>query len=116
MTTPSQSNPGPDGGRFKNSPPLLQWQTLSSIIGVILLVALPRLTALNQYLIVDEADRWHWAEDFVLALSRGDLPERWWAMAIPALCRSGLKPSGFWGKRSGALSLPVNGLAMPAST
>lgn len=67
------SKPAPDGGRFKNSPPLLQWQTLSSIIGVILLVALPRLTALNQYLIVDEADRWHWAEDFVSALCRGDL-------------------------------------------
>jgi len=43
------------------------------IIGLILLIALPRLTQLNQYLIVDEADRWHWAEDFVSALSRGDL-------------------------------------------
>jgi hypothetical protein len=38
-----------------------------------LLVALPRLTALNQYVIVDEADRWRWAKDFVNALSQGDL-------------------------------------------
>jgi hypothetical protein len=43
------------------------------VIGLILLIALPRLTALNQYLIVDEADRWRWAKEFVLALSRGDL-------------------------------------------
>lgn len=49
------------------------WQNLLSLIGLLLLVALPRLTALNQYLIVDEADRWRWAEDFVYALSRGDL-------------------------------------------
>jgi hypothetical protein len=52
---------------------LATWQNLLSLIGLILLVALPRLTALNQYLIVDEADRWRWAEDFVNALSRGDL-------------------------------------------
>jgi len=43
------------------------------IIGLGLLTAWPRLTALNQYLIVDEEDRWRWAQDFVLALSRGDL-------------------------------------------
>lgn len=42
-------------------------------VGLILLTAVPRLTALNQYLIVDEADRWRWAKDFVSALSRGDL-------------------------------------------
>lgn len=33
----------------------------------------PRLTALNQYLIVDEADRWLWAKDFAYALSQGHL-------------------------------------------
>jgi hypothetical protein len=43
------------------------------IIGLILLTALPRLLALNQYLIVDEADRWRWAKDFVYALSQGNL-------------------------------------------
>jgi hypothetical protein len=36
-------------------------------------MALPRLVSLNQYLIVDEADRWRWAKDFVYALSQGDL-------------------------------------------
>jgi hypothetical protein len=41
-------------------------------LGLILLTALPRLTALNQYVIVDEADRWRWAENFVYALVRGD--------------------------------------------
>ncbi|MFN8456212.1 MAG: glycosyltransferase family 39 protein [Anaerolineae bacterium] len=41
--------------------------------GLIVLTAVPRLTALNQYLIVDEADRWRWAKDFTAALSRGDL-------------------------------------------
>ncbi len=46
---------------------------LVSWLGLVLLVALPRLTTLNQYLIVDEADRWRWAKDFVYALSRGDL-------------------------------------------
>ena len=49
------------------------WGTWLMAIGLILLMALPRLTALNQYLIVDEADRWRWARDFVYALSRGDL-------------------------------------------
>ncbi len=43
------------------------------IIGLILLITLPRLTALNQYVIVDEADRWRWAKDFVSALNQGDL-------------------------------------------
>ena len=42
-------------------------------IGLILLMAVPRLTSLNQYLIVDEADRWRWAKEFSLALQRGDL-------------------------------------------
>jgi 4-amino-4-deoxy-L-arabinose transferase-like glycosyltransferase len=41
--------------------------------GLILLVALPRLTHLNGYLIVDEADRWRWAETFYRALISGDL-------------------------------------------
>ena len=36
-------------------------------------MAWTRLTALNQYLIVDEPDRWRWANEFVLALNRGDL-------------------------------------------
>lgn len=42
-------------------------------LALVLGVGLPRLTALNQYLIVDEADRWRWARDFVWALYRGDL-------------------------------------------
>ncbi len=42
-------------------------------IGLVLLVALPRLLTLNQYLIVDEADRWRWAQNFAQALNRGDL-------------------------------------------
>lgn len=48
------------------------WRSGLWVAGLILLTALPRLTALNQYLIVDEADRWRWAEDFVYALSRAD--------------------------------------------
>jgi hypothetical protein len=48
-------------------------QNLLLFLAIILLISLPRFTRLNQYLIVDEADRWHWAEDFVSALSRGDL-------------------------------------------
>jgi hypothetical protein len=43
------------------------------ILGLLVLVLWPRLTALNQYLIVDEADRWRWATEFVQALNRGDL-------------------------------------------
>ncbi len=46
---------------------------LLAVIGLILLTVLPRFTALNQYIIVDEPDRWRWAKDFVLALSRGNL-------------------------------------------
>jgi hypothetical protein len=46
---------------------------LVAVIGLILLVAVPRLTNLNQYLIVDEADRWRWAKEFSLALEQGDL-------------------------------------------
>lgn len=45
----------------------------AAIIGLLLLVIVPRFTALNQYLIVDEADRWRWAKNFTEALSRGDL-------------------------------------------
>ena len=44
-----------------------------AIVGLILLMVLPRFTALNQYIIVDESDRWLWAEDFTFALHRGDL-------------------------------------------
>ncbi len=51
----------------------VRWTTWLLIIGLILLMTVPRLTALNQYIIVDEADRWRWAEDFVRALSQGDL-------------------------------------------
>lgn len=40
---------------------------------LVLLVAVPRLTALNGYLIIDEADRWRWAEAFYRALIAGDL-------------------------------------------
>ncbi len=42
-------------------------------LGLILLVAVPRLTNLGDYLIVDEADRWQWAKDFVMALQQGNL-------------------------------------------
>ena len=49
------------------------WQTWLVMLGLVGLMAWPRLTALNQYLIVDEADRWRWAKDFVTALSQGDL-------------------------------------------
>ncbi len=42
-------------------------------LGLTLLVAVPRLTHLNGYLIVDETDRWRWANDFVIALSHGNL-------------------------------------------
>lgn len=76
MTTLPIKNPRPSDGRSKTFSSFLQlenWPNLLSLIGLLLLVALPRLTALNQYLIVDEADRWRWAEDFVYALSRGDL-------------------------------------------
>lgn len=71
---------GAESRRFSTSsrpasspPPRLPVSAWLLVIGLVLLTALPRLTALNQYLIVDEADRWHWAEDFVYALSRGDL-------------------------------------------
>ncbi|HXV42709.1 MAG TPA: glycosyltransferase family 39 protein, partial [Anaerolineae bacterium] len=56
-----------------SSPPHLLASSWLLAVGLILLIAWPRLTALNQYLIVDEADRWRWAKDFVAALSRGDL-------------------------------------------
>jgi hypothetical protein len=46
---------------------------LALVIGAILLIALPRLLDIGGYIIVDEADRWRWARDFVYALSRGDL-------------------------------------------
>jgi len=52
----------------------LQWlKRLGLAVGVVLLVALPRLTNLSGYLIVDEADRWAWAEAFYRALIAGDL-------------------------------------------
>jgi hypothetical protein len=76
LTNLQIKNLPPSGGRPKTSSlllPLQNWHNLLGTVGLILLVALPRLTALNQYLIVDEADRWRWAEDFVYALSRGDL-------------------------------------------
>ncbi|MFN8458474.1 MAG: glycosyltransferase family 39 protein [Anaerolineae bacterium] len=53
--------------------PQSKFQNFLIAVGLIGLTAIPRLTALNQYLIVDEADRWRWAKDFVSALSRGDL-------------------------------------------
>ncbi|MDM8528961.1 glycosyltransferase family 39 protein [Anaerolineales bacterium HSG24] len=39
---------------------------------ILILVLLPRLTHLGGYVIIDEADRWRWAESFVLALNEGD--------------------------------------------
>jgi len=39
----------------------------------LLLIFLPRLTHLGGYVIVDEADRWRWAEDFTNALLQRDL-------------------------------------------
>lgn len=53
--------------------PLLKIKAVWAAVGLLLLVAVPRLTALNQYLIVDETDRWLWAKAFVQALSRGNL-------------------------------------------
>jgi hypothetical protein len=41
-------------------------------VGAALLVWLPRLTDLGGYLIIDEADRWRWAESFYRALIAGD--------------------------------------------
>ncbi len=52
----------------------VQWlKRLGLTVGIVLLVALPRLTHLGGYLIVDEADRWQWAEAFYRALIAGDL-------------------------------------------
>ncbi len=53
--------------------PLKNWQLGLIVVGLAVLMAWPRLTALNQYRIVDEADRWNWAESFVLALNAGNL-------------------------------------------
>jgi hypothetical protein len=39
----------------------------------VLLVCLPRLIGLSGYLIVDEPDRWNWAEAFYRALVAGNL-------------------------------------------
>jgi len=49
------------------------WWRWLLVVGLIVLIGWPRLSALNQYLIVDEADRWRWASEFVQALNRGDL-------------------------------------------
>jgi 4-amino-4-deoxy-L-arabinose transferase-like glycosyltransferase len=46
---------------------------LAIITGGALLVCLPRLIGLSGYLIVDEADRWNWAEAFYRALVAGNL-------------------------------------------
>lgn len=53
--------------------------------GLVLLTVLPRLTHLNQYLIVDEEDRWRWAKNFVSALSRGDLAATIGEVGYPGL-------------------------------
>jgi hypothetical protein len=69
--TGSMSNPSSvrDPSRLN-----LQWlKRLGLAVGLILLVTLPRLTDLSGYLIVDEADRWRWAEQFYRALIAGDL-------------------------------------------
>ena len=41
---------------------------------ILLLAASVRLTSLNVFLAVDEADRWRWAQQFFQALLAGDLP------------------------------------------
>lgn len=40
---------------------------------ILLMVGLPRLTEFWGYAIVDEPDRWRWAEEFAWALHRGDM-------------------------------------------
>jgi hypothetical protein len=47
--------------------------TAVAVLAAGLLVFLPRLTDLGGYLIIDEPDRWRWAEDFFRALIAGDL-------------------------------------------
>ena len=57
----------------------LKWlKRLGLAVGVVLLVAVPRLTNLSGYLIVDEPDRWAWAEAFYRALEDfiASLPDR----------------------------------------
>ena len=61
----------PDGDR--HIPRRVFWRLLVVGLAAVFLVALPRLTNLGGYLIVDEADRWRWAEEFYRALIRGDL-------------------------------------------
>jgi 4-amino-4-deoxy-L-arabinose transferase-like glycosyltransferase len=46
---------------------------LAVVAAGVLLVCLPRLVGLSGYLIVDEADRWNWAEAFYRALVAGNL-------------------------------------------
>ncbi len=46
---------------------------IATVIGLVLLMVTPRLLNIGGYIIVDEADRWRWARDFVYALSQGDL-------------------------------------------
>jgi hypothetical protein len=51
-----------------------RWAIGSALaVSALLLVFLPRLTHLSGYLIIDEADRWRWAEEFFRALTTGDL-------------------------------------------
>ncbi len=59
--------------RTTASPKFKSWLVWLAIIGLLALMILTRLTALNRYIIVDEADRWRWAEEFVLALNDGDM-------------------------------------------
>ena len=46
--------------------------SLAMALSAIALVFVPRLSDLGGYLIVDETDRWHWAEQFYRALIAGD--------------------------------------------
>jgi hypothetical protein len=48
-------------------------KSLLALAGMLLVTALPRLTALNVFVVVDEQDRWNWATAFFQALVRGDL-------------------------------------------
>ena len=49
------------------------WAIGLAVVVLIVLMVIPRFADLNQYIIVDESDRWLWAEDFVYALHRRDL-------------------------------------------
>lgn len=51
----------------------MKYRVLMAWAILLALLLVTRFTALNQYLIVDESDRWLWTEDFTYALVAGDL-------------------------------------------